>query len=152
MEYTDPPNLLEDERMTAIEFKAIREWLAVSGDWLARHLDVDPRTVRNWEQGRYPIPDGVRLEVEALEAVTAQTVTANIEALQIARDPAVVTYRSDEEFWNAVPDEPRWPASWHRRVAVRIAQKVPGLVIVEPSDRFRRDHQQSTEKDGPSIR
>lgn len=132
MKHTDPPGMPEDERMQPIELKAVREWLGVSGAWLAGHLGVNPRTVREWEEGRSKIPDGVRLEVEHLEALTGQTVTMNIETIQDARDPAVVTYRTDEEYWATLPQEgPRWPAAWHRRVVMRVAQEVPGLVIVE---------------------
>ena len=120
------------QAMPAIELKAVREWLGVSGDWLAERLGVIPRTVRNWEQGKYPIPDGVRLEVEALQALTSQVVTANIAALMDKPEPAIATYRTDEEYWSTLDDgSPRWPASWHRRVVMRIAQEVPGLVVVE---------------------
>lgn len=130
---TDPPGMPEDERMTGVELKTIREWLGVSGDWLAAHLDVSSRTVRHWEAGRNATPDGVRLEVERLEAVTAQYVAAGVEALTGASDPAVVTYYSDEQYRHAHPEQ-EWPATWHRRVVARIAQEVPGLVIMSPPD------------------
>lgn len=130
--YTDPPRMPENERMQPIEFKVVREWLGVSGAWLAGHLKVNPRTVREWEEGRSKIPDGIRAELEHLEAITGRIVTMNIEALNDANEPAVATYRTDEAYWAAEPsDGPRWPATWHRRVVMRIAQEVPGLVIVE---------------------
>lgn len=131
--YTDPPGMPEDERMTGVELKTIREWLGLSGDWLAEHLDISSRTVRHWEAGRNTIPDGVRLEVERLEAVTAQYVTAGVEALMDAPEPVVVTYYSDEQYRKAHPEE-TWPATWHRRVVARIAQEVPGLVIMPPDE------------------
>lgn len=140
---TDCTDMPEDERMTPIELKAVREWLGVTAEWLADHLGVALRTVRRWESGardengklKYPIPDGVRLEVEHLEALTGRVVTMNIDTLRDAREPAVVTYRSDEEYWAAEPqDGLRWPASWHRGVVMRVAEEVPGLVIVEPAD------------------
>lgn len=132
-QYTDPDGMPEDERMTGIELKMIREWLGVSGDWLAEKLNVTPRTVRHWEAGRNAIPDGVRLEVERMEVLTAQAVTAGIEALMDLPEPTVMTYYSDEQYHERDPDA-GWPASWHRRVVARIAQEVPGLVIVSPQD------------------
>lgn len=126
--YTDPPGMPEDERMTDAEFKVVREYLGLTGDWLAQHLDVSPRTVRHWEQGKYAIPDGVRLEMEDLERRTGEIVSSSIEQLMDVPDPGVVTYRTDEEYHAAHPDVP-FPASWHRAVIARIAQEVPALAI-----------------------
>ena len=127
--YTDPPGIPEDERMTDAEFKVVREYLGLTGDWLAQHLGVSSRTVRHWEQGKYAIPDGVRLEMEGLERRTGEFVSGCIQQLMDAPDPGVVTYRSDEEYHAAHPDVP-FPASWHRAVIARIAQEVPALAIV----------------------
>lgn len=135
-QYTDPPGMPDDERMQGVELKVVREWLGLSGQELADMLKVNARTVRSWEQGRDPIPDGIRLEVERLEELTAQAVNAGIEALMDLPDPAVVTYSTDEQYRKHEPDAP-WPAAWHRRVVARIAQEVPGLVVVEPEE----DHQ-----------
>ncbi|WP_026931248.1 DUF1870 family protein [Glycomyces tenuis] len=142
-DYTDPPGMPENERMIGLEFKAVREWLGVSGPWLARCLNVNPRTIRDWEEGRSKIPDRIRLEIERLEEVTAQIVGMNVDALMDAPEPAVATYYSDEDYHADRPGEEttarvhddgtvvRWPASWHRRVLMRVAQEVPGLVVVE---------------------
>lgn len=131
--YTDPPAMPEDERMTDAEFRVVREFLGLTGDWLAGHLGVEPRTVRRWEQGKYPIPDGVRLAIETLEQDTAQFVTAVIDHLMDLPEPGVVTYRTDAEYHAAHPEIP-FPASWHRAVIARVAQEVPGLPIVYASD------------------
>ncbi|MFD9965037.1 helix-turn-helix domain-containing protein [Amycolatopsis sp. NPDC058986] len=128
-EYTDPPGMPEDERMTPAEFRVVREFLGLTGDWLAQHLKVNPRTVRAWEQGRYPIPDGVRLAIEDLEARTGEFIGGCVEKLLDLPDPAVITYRSDTEYHAANPDI-EMPASWHRAVCARIALEVPGLSIV----------------------
>jgi hypothetical protein len=127
-EYTDPPDMPEDERMTDAEFKVAREFLGLTGDWLAGHLGVSPRTVRHWEQGKYPIPDGVRLAIEDLETRTATFIGGCVKALMDVPDPGVLTYRTDEEYHAAHPDI-AFPASWHRAVIARIAQEVPGLTI-----------------------
>ncbi|WP_433460676.1 helix-turn-helix domain-containing protein [Micromonospora sp. CA-248212] len=129
-EYTDPTDMPEDERMTDAEFRVVREHLGLTGDWLAGHLGVSARTVRHWEQGKYPIPDGVRLAMEGLEAETAQFVTAIVGTLLASNetDLVVLTYRSDADYRAAHPDLD-WPASWHRAVVARVAQEVPALSI-----------------------
>lgn len=133
MQYSDPPGMPEDERMTPAEFKVVREFLGLTGDWLAAHLGVSPRTVRHWEQGKYAIPDGVRLVIESLEARTGAFVTQSVVKLMDLPDPGVVTYRDDAEYHAAHPDV-EFPASWHRAVVARVAQEVPGLSIVFASD------------------
>jgi transcriptional regulator with XRE-family HTH domain len=127
-DYTDPPGMPDDERMTPAELKVIREFLGLSGAALAAYLKVSGRTVRHWEEGKYPIPDGARLAIEDLEAQTGEFVSSSIEQLMDLPDPGVVTYRTDKEYHAAHPDVP-YPASWHRAVIARIAQEVPGLEI-----------------------
>ena len=126
--YTDPPGMPEDERMTDAEFRVVREYLGLTGDWLGAHLGVSGRTVRHWENGKYAIPDGVRLEMEDLERRTAEFVAAIVYKLMDVPDPGVLTYRADADYHAAHPDVP-FPASWHRAVVARIAQDVPGLRI-----------------------
>lgn len=115
--------------MTDAELKVVREWLGLSGDWLAGHLGVSPRTVRHWEYGRHPIPDGVRLAVEALEQTTEDFVSGVAAQLVGVPDAVVITYRNDAEYHAAHP-EVVFPASWHRAATVRVARRVPGLVVV----------------------
>lgn len=114
--------------MTSAELKVVREYLGLSGDWLAGHLGVSPRTVRHWEEGKFAVPEGIRTEIAGLEAITAAQVTAYIEACGSQRDPAIRTYRHDTDFDAHVPGN-RWPASWHRAVCARVAQEVPGVAI-----------------------
>jgi hypothetical protein len=130
-QYIDPPGMPEDERMTDAEFRVVREFLGLTGDWLAAHLGVSSRTVRHWEQGKYAIPDGVRLEMEDLERRTAEFISGIVPQLMDLPDPGVLTYRTDEEYHAAHPEVP-FPASWHRAVVARIAQEVPALTIAYP--------------------
>lgn len=132
-QYTDPPGMPSGARMTAAKFKVAREFLGLSGDWLAGHLGVAPRTVRRWEEGKYPIPDGVRLEIEDLERRTGEFVTGVINKIMDLPDPGLITYRMDAEYHAANPGVP-FPASWHRAVVARVAQVVPALVIVYPDE------------------
>ncbi|MEV6165740.1 DUF1870 family protein [Streptomyces sp. NPDC052052] len=126
--YTDPAGMPEDERMSPAEFRVVREFLGLTGDWLAGHLGVSGRTVRAWEAGKYAIPDGVRLEIEDLEARTGEFISGVVAQLLDMPEPGVLTYRTDEEYHAAHPEIP-FPASWHRAVVARIAQEVPGLSI-----------------------
>lgn len=119
----------DDERMTAAEFRTIREWLGLTGDALAAWLGVNPRSVRRWEQGEQPIPDGVRLNIEQLEAHTAEQVGVAVAQLMDAPEPTVRVYHDDAEFWAAHPEARPLTAQWHRRVIARAAQEVPGLGI-----------------------
>lgn len=128
MQYTDPPGMPDDERMTSAELRVVREFLGLTPEWLAAHLNVSARTVRHWEQGKYAIPDGVRLEIEDLERRTGEFVSGVIDALMDLPDPAVVTYRDDAEY-HAVQPTIEFPASWHRAVVARVAQEVPGLSV-----------------------
>jgi len=130
-QYTDPPDMPEDERMTPAELKVVREFLGLPGAALAKYLKVSDRTVRHWEEGKFPIPDGVRLVIEDLEERTAVFVAGIVEKLMDYPDPVVVTYRNDQEYHAAHPEIP-FPASWHRAVVARVAQEVPGLSIVYP--------------------
>lgn len=122
---------MTDDLMTAAELRVVREYLGLTRAWLAQHLGVQERSVARWEDAQHPIPDGVRVQVEDLEARTASTVTAAIEAYKDMRDPteaALVTYRTDADHQAHHP-QVEWPASWHRQVCARIAQEVPGLTI-----------------------
>lgn len=127
--YTDPPGMPEDERMTAAEFQSVREFLGLSQDWLARHLSVTLRTVQHWEAGKYKVPDGVRLEMEDLEARTGEFVGGIVGKLMDMPDPVVVVYRTDAEYKAANPDT-EFPARWLRMVVMRVALEVPALSIV----------------------
>ncbi len=131
--HVDPPGMPEDERMEPAEFRVVREYLGLSQEWLAGHLGVSRRTIASWEKGQWPIPDGVRLEMEALESVTADNVSFAIDQLMDLPEPTLLTFRTDEQLTAAHPDL-GFPASWHRMLAARVAQEVPALRIVFPPD------------------
>ena len=126
--YTDPDMMPEDERMTNAEFRVVREFLGLTGDWLAQHLHVSSRTVRHWEHGKYVIPDGVRIEMERLERETGAFIGACVGKLLDIPDPCIVVHSTDDDYRAANPGSP-WSAAWHRAVVARIALEVPGLRI-----------------------
>lgn len=50
--------------MNPEEFAAIRWLLGLEVEELSVRLDVNERTIRRWEQGDAPIPDGVTVEMQ----------------------------------------------------------------------------------------
>lgn len=129
--YTEAPGMPDDERMTDAELRMVREFLGLPLDWLAAHLGVEVLTLRSWEDGHEPIPDGARLAILELEISTARVVTYEIQQLLDASEVEAVTFRSDAEYRAAFPDV-FVPASWHRAVVARVSQEVPGLAVTYP--------------------
>lgn len=117
------------EHMTPAELHVVREWLGLDLDDLARILGINERTARRWQHGTTPIPDGVREDIERIERVAADMVERAVTALNDARDPLILVYRTDEEFWAAHPGDHPYPARFHRAVVARVAHEVPGLEI-----------------------
>lgn len=114
--------------MSAAEFRCLREWLGLTTRWLADKLDVAERTVHRWEADVSPIPAGVADALLALSEQTYGILNTAIDEMLDLPDPAIATYRTDEEFAAAQP-EAGWPASWHRALCARVADEVPGLRI-----------------------
>jgi hypothetical protein len=119
-------------RMDGGELQMVREYLGLTIESLAGMLAVNPRTVRSWESGRDPIPERVRIEVEAVEGTTAQAVGELVDALNDARDPEVLVYRTDDAMHAARPDTAHLPARWWRMVVARACEEVPGVVVASP--------------------
>lgn len=122
---TDP------RQMTAAEFKVRREALGVTTAWTAARMRVQERTVHRWEAGVSPIPEGVRIEMDYLQMLTADAAEAMRLDLLLQESPSVVTYRTDDQYRRACPDG-EFPASWHRAVVARVAREVPALGITYP--------------------
>src|SRR5690606_538412 len=123
--------------LTAAEFKTIREHLGIPGDWLARRFGVSGRSVRHWDSGKYPVPGRIsrwmRWWAEDAEATVAW-ITERL-ATSPESERLLVTYRNDAELDAGAADDPHrglypdddLPAAWHRRMAARVAERVPGL-------------------------
>lgn len=117
------------DRMTGGELSTVRDFLGLTGDALAAILHVNPRTVRAWESGKHPIPDGVREAIEQVEGDTARAVGDLVDALHQAADVAVVVYRTDADLHAARPGSEHLTARWWRHVVARAATEVPGVII-----------------------
>jgi hypothetical protein len=112
--------------MTAAEFRITREYLGLTHNWLAKHLDVNVRTIPRWESGESPIPGGVVGHMGTLVEVTADEVRLEVEALDPDR-PRILTYRTDADY--RAHTERLLPASWHRAVVARVRAQVPDLAV-----------------------
>jgi transcriptional regulator with XRE-family HTH domain len=124
-----------DGRMTPIQLKVVREALGLSREQLAAALNVALRSVDDWESDRRPIPDGVREDVERIEAYTAEVAEQLAgHLLELGgEDPVFEVYDRDADMPDLeLPGAPLPPtARWWRAVAYRVAEDVPGLRIVE---------------------
>lgn len=118
-----------DDPMTPAEFLVVIEWLGLTQQAVAAYLDVSDRTVRNWIDGSHAIPAGVRLDLEDLEATTADAVADVVGALGDAREVGVAVYRSDADIWAERPEVRPLPARWWRMVVARAVHEVPGVAI-----------------------
>lgn len=127
--------------MPAGELVTVREALGLTREALAAALDVSLSSVESWELGRRVIPDGVRVDVQDLEAWTVAVATRLAGQLVVQDEPTVVVYRADRDL----PDLDLPPASgaarltptarWWRAVAYRAAETVPGTRITEAAQR-----------------
>ena len=124
--------LPEDERMTPAELRVITEWLGLRQRDVAGILGVDERTVRSWLAGKHPIPDGVRLEIEAVEERAALAVGEVVAGLRDVADVTATVYRTDGDLWERRPDTHPLPASWWRMVVARAMHEVPGVAVEYP--------------------
>ncbi len=114
---------MESVGMTAAEFRLAREYLGVTGEWLAARLGVAARTVRRWEQGSAVVPVGAAGEVGALLAEQ----DAFVSALG-GVSGWVVTFASDEDVERVHPGV-GWSAGWHRAAVGRLVRLRPGVRV-----------------------
>lgn len=124
---------MNQREMTAAEFRLTREFLGVTGEWLASRFGKDPRQVRRWEAGTTRIPAGIAAEMQNLVEVRDAFVDAVVERLQedgpdadqVAR---VIVFGSNESFFAEHPDSP-WTARWHRSAMFEVARRLPWVQI-----------------------
>jgi len=118
--------------MTPAELRCLRESLGLTITELAvgiRHPgSLNERTVRRWESGPHSISKPNAEALARLVAYTDDSVRAIVEAHRPGAP--IITYWDDEALHKAEPGLwPSIPASWHRAVAWRAAQQIPGAVI-----------------------
>jgi transcriptional regulator with XRE-family HTH domain len=115
--------------MTVAELTCTRAFLGFSQTQLARQLNIDLRRLQRMEKGEEAIPAGIVEEIDDIYDETMSLVNNLIlqykrkmkKAEESGDDVTLITQRDSESG--------RYPASWHRAVAARVAAEVPGLII-----------------------
>lgn len=123
--------------MTAAELVLAREFLGLTGAWIAQTAHASARSVRRWESGHAQIPAAVHAVVEGLESLTAAAVTWLRSELThyLVATPGVLLLRTDEDYRAVCPEGIAMPARWHRHVAARAGADVPALMIAFQGER-----------------
>ncbi|MEU5157282.1 helix-turn-helix transcriptional regulator [Glycomyces sp. NPDC021274] len=112
--------------MTAAELRCLRELLGLSTRALAAAIGRSERNVARWENGQQRL---ARDTAEAL-AELADYTDAAVDALVAAAPDTISVYRNDGEFRAHEDTGARvLSAAWHRMVAARAAERIPGAVI-----------------------
>lgn len=119
--------------MTGAELQATREFLGLSRSWLADKLQIRERRIMRMDADQEPIPPAM---VSFLDEVTAETkaifgdlVARYRREVKADEEPVFFrTYRTDDLYQADVP-ESKYPSRWHRMLAARLYDAVPGLVI-----------------------
>jgi transcriptional regulator with XRE-family HTH domain len=115
--------------MNAAQIRSIREYLGLSHAELGAVLEIDARSVRRWETGEQPIRDHNADGIRKIVDITAKFARRHVIYLRTHPQPTLITYRSDEDLWDAHPTFAPLPARWHRMLAARVAELVPNLVV-----------------------
>ena len=97
--------------MEGIELWARREALGMDRDSLATMLGCDAAAGADYETGRQPVPDSADKQLTVLE-FTHDQITGILE--DRFTPPVLVTYETDEEFWQAWPGMRGIPVCVHR--------------------------------------
>jgi hypothetical protein len=117
-----------DRTMTAAEWITLREYLGLPGPWMIEALHVVDRTLRRWEAAESPVPEDAAGLLWALEDRAAAFCDRLVTALQALDRPGLVLYRGNDTYTSLLPGA--YPAAWHRRVAARAMERVPGTRVV----------------------
>jgi DNA-binding XRE family transcriptional regulator len=112
-------------KMSDAELRCVREYLGLTQEWLADHLDVVPRTIRRWEMGQRAIPEAVALEMERLALETGRYVQRMTQVFeQHTPGRSYTAFRSDGDVEYVMSPlaytEAPLPAGWYRRTAARV--------------------------------
>lgn len=118
-------------RMDGAELRCRREYLGLSSEDLAGLLrnkqgrPFNSRTVRSWEEGRYPISSDADIpgQLARLEDEFEREVDKTV-ATYAGTNNRVILVATDSGT-----DPEGYPHRWGRHVAARVRRLVPGIVI-----------------------
>jgi transcriptional regulator with XRE-family HTH domain len=120
--------------MTPAELRCLREDLRLTVRAMSTAIGQTYQTVSRWESGER-VPS--RYSARALADLAAFTDAAVAELVE-AHEPGstIVTYLDDETFRKHVRTGVfRLSAAWHRGVAWRAAERIPGAAITYRGER-----------------
>jgi hypothetical protein len=109
--------------MTHAELVTAREFLGITGGWIAAAARVNRRTHRRWEAGETSIPAEAQTLIETLQQLTADAVAHLTERLAFLTHRGVILLRTDADYQAAAPAGTAMPARWHHHVAARSAER-----------------------------
>lgn len=118
--------------MNSAEIRATRESLGLSQEDLAAFLSIDVRSVRRWEDGQQDIHDGNAAAIRKIVDITNTTIRRHVIDLRGQPNPTLLIYWSNDNMWSDRPILAPLPARWHRIIAARVAEHVPGLTVTYP--------------------
>lgn len=110
--------------MRGVEWRCLREHLALPVEWMAQHLEISERTIRRWEQDTRAVPSGVEYEMLRINGETHAYVVDLLMHVSVPEtDPVLLAPLRQSD----VPANPphvgvhlQLPASWWRRVVARV--------------------------------
>lgn len=126
------PTMMEGDVMQRYEhgrgarMRCLRDYLGLDPDGFAAELGVSPRSVKSWESGRDPIPEGIWPLIDAVEDRADEAVSALVEQAD-GGGLRVPVWRGD------APKAPMRASMWRMVVARAMAQN-PAIEPVFPED------------------
>lgn len=101
--------------MTPAQIAATRRLIGLTADQLAGELDVNPRTVRGWESGRFTPSEGPVGDLLALRGEHDTEAARMADAARVG-GPVVL------------PAGPR-PPGWYLALGARVLDREPGAAV-----------------------
>lgn len=108
-------------KMSPAEFRCTREFLGLTGSWVARRLGVDERTERRWEHSRaIAVPENYAVLLSELAAAASRTVSLlTVQWVQQKGNAPLPVPNGD------LPESlSEFPPTWHRMIASRVAERI----------------------------
>lgn len=110
--------------MNSAEFVCAREYLGLPIKWLAENMGVTVRSIYRWEAGISPVPDWAAQRMAAYLDNTQRAVAYSTLGVEDDKRMAHTTFRD-----GATPESVPMPASWHRMVAARAAERTGRRIV-----------------------
>ncbi|MFE1358873.1 helix-turn-helix domain-containing protein [Streptomyces harbinensis] len=125
----------DEDPATPAEVTLTREQLGLTGDQLAKLLDVNPRTVRSWESGRNDVTGWVTIRLAELRQAADAAVAEIVAKHNDEEGVELVTYRTKGPEGLKLP----WTVTyygpgWHRAITARAAAQLSGARVVFAGD------------------